>query len=43
MIASFHHKGLKDFWTTGSKKGIPAVFAPRLKRILHASSAFSMQ
>ena len=39
MTASFHHKGLKDFWTTGSKKGIPAALAPRIKRILDAMSA----
>ena len=36
MIVSFRHKGLRDFWLTDSKKGIPQL-SPR------ASSAFSMR
>lgn len=39
MIVSFRHKGLKDFWTTGSKKGIPAALAPRIEIILDALDA----
>ena len=34
MIKSFRHKGLKKFYTTGSKAGIQARHAPKLKRIL---------
>ncbi len=34
MIKSFAHKGLKDFFETGSKKGIQAEHAPKLGRIL---------
>jgi len=33
VIVSFRHKGLRDFWTTGSKKGIPAALAPRIEII----------
>jgi toxin HigB-1 len=36
MIASFGHKGLRDFWITNSPKGIPANFALRLELILDA-------
>lgn len=39
MIKSFRHKGLRDFWEKGSKKGIPAQFAPRIERILDALDA----
>lgn len=34
MIKSFIHKGLKDFYETGSKKGIQPEHAPKLGRIL---------
>ena len=34
MIKSFAHKGLKDFYETGSKKGIQAGYAPKLARML---------
>lgn len=34
MIKSFAHKGLEMFFSTGSKAGIQAVHAPRLKRQL---------
>ena len=34
MIKSFTHKGLKDFFYTGSKKGIKPEHANRLARIL---------
>ena len=34
MIKSFAHKGLKDFFETGSKKGIQAEHAPKLERML---------
>ena len=34
MIKSFTHKGLKDFYETGSKKGIEPNHAPKLARIL---------
>ena len=34
MIKSFAHKGLKDFYETGSKKGIQPEHAPKLGRIL---------
>lgn len=39
MIKSFRHKGLKDFWENGSKKGIPSALAPRIERILDALDA----
>jgi proteic killer suppression protein len=39
MIKSFKHKGLKEFWETGSTKGIPAQHAKRIKRILDAVDA----
>lgn len=32
MIKSFRHKGLKGLFESGSKRGINAAFAPRLKR-----------
>ena len=34
MIRSFRHKGLESFFTTGSKAGIQAAHAARLKRQL---------
>jgi proteic killer suppression protein len=34
MIKSFQHKGLENFYTTGSKAGIQAKHAPKLRRIL---------
>ena len=34
MIKSFEHKGLKDFYETGSKKGIQPEHASKLGRIL---------
>ena len=34
MIKSFAHKGLKDFYETGSKKGIQPDHAPKLARML---------
>ena len=40
MIKSFHHKGLRDFFMNGSRKGIIAKHEKRLKLILirlHAS------
>lgn len=36
MIKSFRHKGLELFFTTGSKSGIQAVHAPRLRLQLAA-------
>ena len=34
MIKSFKHKGLENFYTTGSLKGIQAVHAQKIKEIL---------
>ncbi len=34
MIKSFRHKGLEKFYTTGSKAGIQAKHASKLRRIL---------
>jgi len=34
MIKSFRHKGLEKFYKTGSKAGIQAKHAPKLRRIL---------
>ena len=34
MIKSFAHKGLKEFYETGSKKGIQPEHAPKLARML---------
>lgn len=34
MIKSFAHKGLKDFFESGSKKGIQPEHAPKLGRML---------
>ncbi len=35
MIKSFKHKGLEDFFTTGSLKGIQAIHSKRLSFILN--------
>ena len=34
MIKTFTHKGLAKFFTTGSKAGIQALHAPRLRLLL---------
>ena len=34
MIKSFAHKGLKEFYESGSKKGIQPEHAPKLGRML---------
>lgn len=34
MIIGFRHKGLEDFYSTGSKKGILPRHAPRLSNLL---------
>lgn len=34
MITSFRHKGLETFYRTGSLRGIQAVHASKLRRIL---------
>ena len=34
MIKTFSHKGLKEYYETGSKKGIRPEHAPKLGRIL---------
>lgn len=34
MIIGFRHRGLETFYKTGSTKGIQAVHAPKLRRIL---------
>lgn len=34
MIRSFAHKGLEHFFTTGSKQGIQAIHAKRLRLVL---------
>jgi len=39
MIKSFKHKGLKEFFYTGSKKGIGPEHADRLERILDRLNA----
>lgn len=36
MISSFRHKGLEDFFLTGSKKGIQPIHAKRLRMQLSA-------
>ena len=41
MIKSFNHKGLEDFFYTGSKKGIRPEHANRLARILDRLNAAS--
>ncbi|CAN7746958.1 MULTISPECIES: type II toxin-antitoxin system RelE/ParE family toxin [Duganella] len=46
MIKSFHHKGLKTFFETGSLAGIQAAHAPKLgamlRRLNEASSPQGM-
>ena len=39
MIGSFRHKGLKDFFETGSKRGISPDLAPRIARRLDVLEA----
>ncbi len=39
MIKSFNHKGLKEFFFTGRKKGIRPEHADRLERILDRLNA----
>ena len=39
MIKSFKHKGLKEFFYTGSKKGIRPDHADKLERILDRLNA----
>jgi proteic killer suppression protein len=39
VIKTFRHKGLQDFWETGSKRGIPPELAPRIRRRLLALDA----
>ena len=39
MIGSFRHKGLKEFFETGSKRGISADFAARIGRRLDVLEA----
>jgi proteic killer suppression protein len=41
MIKSFCHKGLEKFYTSGSKAGIQARHAPKLRRILGLLDAAS--
>lgn len=36
MILSFRHKGLQAFFLTGSKAGIQAIHAKRLRELLTA-------
>jgi len=39
VIGSFKHSGLKDFFNTGTKKGIQPAHAKRLERILDRLAA----
>ena len=41
MIKSFKHKGLENFFTTGSTKGIQAIHAEKLARILNRLNLLS--
>lgn len=41
MILNFKHKGLETFFTTGSKAGIQASHAPKLRLILGRLNAVS--
>jgi proteic killer suppression protein len=44
MIKSFKHKGLKKFYETGSKQGIQAQHAPKLRMQLAAfDSALALE
>ncbi len=41
MIKAFKHRGLRRFWETGSKAGIPAQLAGRIRvrlSVLHAAN-----
>jgi len=39
MIKSFRHKGLKDFFESGSKRGVPPGLAARIGRRLDVLNA----
>ena len=39
MIKSIRHKGLRNYWTMGRKKGLNAAWLPRLRLILAALDA----
>lgn len=41
MIKSFKHKGLEKFFLTGSTKGVQAIHANKLKRILTVLNTLS--
>jgi len=41
MIRSFSHKGLEKFYKTGSTKGIQAIHANKISRILAVLDAMS--
>lgn len=41
MIKSFNHKGLENFYKTGSTKGIQAIHANKISRILAVLDAMS--
>ncbi len=41
MIKSIKHKSLKNYWLTGSLKGLNAEWIPRLKRMIAALEAAS--
>ena len=41
MIKSFKHKGLEKFFLTGSTKGIQAIHASKLSRILMTMNTMS--
>ena len=41
MIKSFKHKGLEQFFLTGSTKGIQAIHAKKLNRILTVLNTLS--
>ena len=41
MIRSFKHKGLEDFFTKGSLKGIQSIHANKLSRILAVLNCLS--
>ncbi len=41
MIKSFNHKGLEKFYKTGSTKGIQAIHANKISRILAVLDAMS--
>ncbi len=41
MIKSFNHKGLEKFFKTGSTKGIQAIHANKISRILTVLNSMS--